>query len=322
MSAQSPQQGAAREPVVVVTGPTAAGKTALAIALAQRFDGEIVNADSMQVYRSMDIGTAKPSLEERAIVPHHLFDVVSPDADYSAGRYAEAARTVAADIHARGKLVVLTGGTGLYIRAFLQGLVGTGEAVPELRRRLEAEQARDQQAGEPDRLHRRLAELDPQAASTIHPNDLRRTIRALEIIEQSGLSASQVRSEHGFGDRPFESLHLAIDPGREVLAERIDRRCQQMIDAGLLREVRRLRAAGYGPGLRSMQAIGYRHINPVVDGHDTLANALIEMRTDTRRFARRQRTWLRKVAGVVWLPPDDADAILRAVDDFLKKRGD
>jgi tRNA dimethylallyltransferase len=320
MSARDREQGGRAGPVVVVTGPTAAGKTALAIALAQRFDGEIVNADSMQVYRYMDIGTAKPSLEERAMVPHHLFDVVSPDADYSAGRYAEEARAAAAGIHARGKLVVLTGGTGLYIRAFLQGLVGTGEARPELRERLEAEHARHDRAGEPGRLYERLLELDPQAASGIHPNDVRRTIRALEIIEQSGLSASQVRSEHSFDDRPYDSLHLAIDPGREVLAERIDRRCKQMIDAGLLREVRALRAAGYGPELRPMQAIGYRHINPVVDGRDTLANALVAMQGDTRRFARRQRTWLRKVEDAVWLSPDDADAIFRAAEAFLEKR--
>jgi tRNA dimethylallyltransferase len=315
------QTGDRGGPVIVVTGPTASGKTALSIALAQRFGGEIVNADSMQVYRSMDIGTAKPSLEERATVPHHLFDIVSPDADYNAGRYSEDARAVAAEIHGRGSTVVLTGGTGLYIRAFLEGLVGTGKVVRELRDRLEAEHALAERSGEPDLLHRRLLELDPETAAAIHPNDVRRTIRALEIIEQSGLSASQVRGEHSFRDRPYDSLHLAIDPGREVLAERIDSRCQQMIDEGLLREVRALRAAGYGSELRPMQAIGYRHINPVVDGHDTLANALVAMQGDTRRFARRQRTWLRGVDDVVWLPPDDPDAIFRTVDDFLEKHG-
>jgi tRNA dimethylallyltransferase len=307
-----------RRNVVVVTGPTAAGKTSLAIALAQRFEGEIINADSMQVYRYMDIGTAKPTLEERALVPHHLFDIVPPDAEYNAGSYAVDARRVADEILARGKLPILTGGTGLYIRAFQQGLVVAGAARPALRARLESEHARDVSRGEPDRLHQRLADLDPAAAGEIHPNDIRRTIRALEIIESSGRAASEVRDEHGFADRPYRTLHLAIDPGREVVAERIDRRCQAMVDAGLLKEVRALRERGYGPDLRPMQAIGYRHINPVVDGHDTLVNAVTAMQADTRRFARRQRTWLRKVEGVVWMDPADPDAIFAAVAAFLE----
>jgi tRNA dimethylallyltransferase len=304
-------------PVVVVTGPTASGKTELAIALAERFDGEIVNADSMQVYRYMDIGTAKPSLEERGRVPHHLFDIVTPDADYNAGRYGQDARRVAREIQARGKLVVLCGGTGLYIRAFLEGLVGAGGAQEELREALEAEHAKAVAADDPERLHRRLTELDPAAAEKIHPNDLRRTIRALEIIETAGHPASRVREGHGFQDRPFPSLHLAIDPGRDVVAERINVRCQAMIDAGLLREVRGLRERGYGAELRPMQAIGYRHINPVVDGLDILTNAVEAMQVDTRRFARRQRTWLRKVESVVWMDPREEDEVLRAVDIFL-----
>jgi tRNA dimethylallyltransferase len=313
MNEQSTSRGG---PVVVVTGPTASGKTGLGIAIAERFGGEIVNADSMQVYRYMDIGTAKPTLEERARVPHHLFDIVNPDADYSAGRYGLDARRVAAEIHGRGVLVVLVGGTGLYIRAALEGLVSDGGANPAIRERLEQEHEEAVAAGDPERLHRRLRGWDSDAADRIHPNDLRRTIRALEICLQSGRSASGVRSDHGFEDRPFETLHLAIDPGREPLNERIDLRCQQMIDAGLLQEVRRLREAGYGPELRPMQAIGYRHINPVADGIDTLANALLEMQKDTRRFARRQRTWLRKVDEAAWMDPSDESAILKAVESF------
>lgn len=309
----------AGSPVVVVTGPTASGKTALGIEIAERFDGEIVNADSMQVYRYMDIGTAKPTPAERARVPHHLFDIVDPDADYSAGRYATDARRVAADIHARGRVVVLVGGTGLYIRAFLEGLVSDGGADPELRERLEREQREAAAAGDPDRLHRRLAEWDPEAAERIHPNDLRRTVRALELCLQSGLSASGMRRAHGFEDRPYRTLHLVIDPGREALADRIDRRCEKMIEGGLLQEVRRLREAGYGPELKAMQAIGYRHVNPVADGADTLAHALVEMKKDTRRFARRQRTWLRKVAGAVWMDPSDVEGILARVERFLRE---
>jgi tRNA dimethylallyltransferase len=303
---------------VVLTGPTAAGKSSLGIEIAERFDGEIVNADSMQVYRFMDIGTAKPSLEERARVPHHLFDIVNPDGDYNAGRFGQDARAAAREIHARGRVVVLVGGTGLYIRAFLEGVVAAGGADAELRDRLEREHEVAVEQGDSERLHRRLREWDPEAAERIHPNDLRRTIRALEICASSGQTASSLRQAHAFQDRPYRVLHLALDPGVEVLNERIDARCRQMIDSGLLREVRRLRDAGYGPELRPMQAIGYRHINPVVDGIETLAGALVDMQRDTRRFAKRQRTWLRKVPDARWMDPTHDKDILRAVEDFLE----
>jgi tRNA dimethylallyltransferase len=307
----------ARPPVVVVTGPTGAGKTEIAIALAERFDGEIVNADSMQVFRYMDIGTAKPSPEERLRVPHHLFDVADPDEEYSAGRYAKEARGAAEAIHARGRPVLLTGGTGLYIRAFLDGLIETGHVDRALRDRLENEQRRAAEEGDPHRLHRRLKQLDADAADRIHPNDVRRTVRALEILEQSGQTASKVREAHGFKDRPFRVLHLCLDPGRDALIERIERRAEGMIAAGLLREVRDLRERGYSADLKPMQAIGYRHIQPVVDGSDTLANAVEAIKTDTRRFARRQRTWIRAVPDVEWYDPGEADSIFERVGEFL-----
>lgn len=310
--------GVERPPVVVVTGPTGSGKTELAIALAERFEGEIVNADSMQVFRYMDIGTAKPSPVERRRVPHHLFDVADPDENYSAGRYAKEARMAAAAIHERGHVVFLTGGTGLYIRAFLDGLIETGNVDRALRDRLENEQRRAAEDGDPTRLHRRLKEFDADAAERIHPNDVRRTVRALEILQQSGRTASSVREAHGFRDRPFKVLHLSIDPGREVLAERIDRRAESMIKGGLLQEVRELRERGYTADLRPMQAIGYRHIQPVVDGSDTLANALEAIKIDTRRFARRQRTWIRAVPDVHWHDPREPEAVLERVGRFLE----
>lgn len=306
-----------RPPVVVVTGPTATGKSELAVALALRFDGEIVNADSMQVYRFMDIGTAKPGAAERARVRHHLLDVATPDVPYSAGRYARAARAAIADIHARGRVPFLTGGTGLYIRAVLQGLIRGHEADPGLRDELEAEHAGALRAGEPHRLHRRLEELDPEAAERIHPNDARRVVRALEIAVSAGGPPSRVRGEHGFADRPYRTLHLALHLDKKVLHERIDRRCAAMIEAGLLQEMRGLQEAGYGPALRPMGAIGYRHMVPVVQGSDTLANALEAMRRDTRQFARRQLTWLRGVPDVVWVDPREPEAIARHVAAFL-----
>jgi tRNA dimethylallyltransferase len=307
---------------VVVTGPTASGKSALALDLAERFGGEIVNADSMQVFRFMDIGTAKPSVEERSRVPHHVFDVANPDEPYSAGRYAKEARAAATRIHERNRVVFLTGGTGLYIRAFLDGLIETGDVDPVLRARLETEQKRAVEEGDPTRLYRRLTEFDALAAEKIHPNDVRRTIRALEILESSGERASSVREEHGFRDRPFRVLHLCIDPGRGELAKRIARRAEGMIAAGLLREVRDLRERGYGPELRPMQAIGYRHIQPVVDGADTLANALEAMKVDTRRFARRQRTWIRPLPDVHWHDPAAPAAVHERVGRFLEEAGD
>jgi tRNA dimethylallyltransferase len=309
-----------RPPIVVVTGPTAAGKTALAVALALAFDGEIVNADSAQVYRYMDIGTAKPGPELRARVPHHLLDVVDPDVAYSAGRYADEARAAARAIHARGRAVFLTGGTGLYIRALCEGLLADAGADAALRDALEREHAAARAAGDPHRLHRRLRDRDPEAAAAIHPNDLRRVVRALEIAERSGVTASERRRAHRFRDRPYATLHLAIDPGREALDARIDRRCRQMIEGGLLQEVRELRERGFGPELRSMQAIGYRHLGPVVEGRDTLANAQAAMQRDTRRFARRQRTWLRGVPEAIGIPPEDRDQIFKRVESFLKAR--
>jgi tRNA dimethylallyltransferase len=309
---------AARPPVVVLTGPTATGKTPLAIELALRFDGEIINADSMQVYRFMDVGTAKPSLEQRLRVPHHLLDVVTPDAPYSAGLYAEAARAVARDIQARGRIPFLTGGTGLYIRAFLEGLIPTGAADPALRQRLEREHEQALAEGDPRRLHRRLAEVDPEAAARIHPNDVRRVTRALEIAAATGAAATRVRAAHGFADRPFRVLHLALDLEREVLGERIDARGRAMLEAGLLREVRELLERGYGPELRPMQAIGYRHVLPVARGAATLEQALAAMCTDTRRFARRQRTWLRAVPDVCWVDPRDPADLAKRVGEFLE----
>lgn len=305
-----------RPPVVVLAGPTAAGKTPLAIELAERFDAEIVSADSMQVYRYLDIGTAKPSLAERSRVAHHLLDVVPPDVPYSAGRYLEDARAAAAEIHGRGKRVLVVGGTGLYVRAMLEGLVAAGGADAELRASLEERDREARKRGDPGWLHRRLSERDPERARELHPNDTVRIVRALEIFERAGGTAT-ARADSQVARCPYRVLHLAIDPGREALNARIEVRCEAMIEAGLLNEVRELRARGYGPWLRPLQAIGYRHMHPVVEGLDTLVNALAGMKRDTRRFARRQRTWLRAVPGLRWHEPDDAAQIEAEIDRFL-----
>lgn len=314
----APQRSQHRAPpVVVLAGPTAAGKTALSLALAESLGAEIVSADSMQVYRFLDIGTAKPGLEERARVPHHLIDVVAPDVPYNAARYAEDARRAAEDIHRRGRPVLVVGGTGLYVRALLEGLAEGGGADPDVRERLERQARRARAEGDPAWLHRELARRDPERARALHPNDTVRLVRALELAERTGRTAAE-RAERLAPPKPdYRVLHLAVDPGTEALDRRIERRCDAMIEAGLLREVRDLHARGYGPHLRPLRGIGYRHMHPVVEGRDTLVNAAAAMKADTRRFARRQRTWLRAVPGVRWFAPDDELAIGRTIEAFL-----
>ena len=306
-------------PVIVIAGPTASGKTALAIRLALRFSGEIVNADSMQVYRGMDIGTAKPSAAERASVPHHLIDVVAPGEPYHAARFAADAGAAIAAIRSRGHLPFLVGGTGLYIRAVLKGLNAGVGRDRGFREALEAEHARALATGDPARLHRRLGEVDPASAARLHPHDLVRIVRALEIHAATGRTASEVYRESARHAR-YDALYLALDPGRDELAARIDARCEAMIAGGLLQEVRALRAAGHGPELASMKAIGYRHMQPVIDGQDTLANVLAAMKRDTRQFARRQRTWLRGEAGAIWVDPADESGIAARIEAFLAAR--
>jgi tRNA dimethylallyltransferase len=314
MPAPSPQ-----EPVVVIGGPTASGKTEVAIELALRVGGEIVNADSMQVYRGMDIGTAKPSRAERARVPHHLLDIVAPDEDYHAARFAADAAAAIAAIRGRGRMPFLVGGTGLYIRAALFGLnAGVGRDAG-FREALEGEHARAVASGDAARLHRRLSEIDPTSAARLHPNDVVRIIRALEIHATTGRSATAVYGASEPRAR-YDALFLALDLDREALALRIDARCEAMIAGGLLQELRALRDAGYGPELASMRAIGYRHLQPVIEGQVTLADVLPVLKRDTRQFARRQRTWFRAQAGVRWMDPADRAALAASVERFLATR--
>ncbi|MEJ5357274.1 MAG: tRNA (adenosine(37)-N6)-dimethylallyltransferase MiaA [Desulfobacterales bacterium] len=299
--------------VVVLCGPTAAGKTAVGIRLARELDGEIVSADALQVYRRLNLGTAKPTPEERALVAHHLIDVVEPDEPFDAARYVALARPAVADILRRGKIPLVVGGTGLYIRALLHGLFPAPAVDPAVRVRLAAElTARGAEA-----LHARLAQCDPETARRLHPRDTARILRALEVFEATGRPISVLQRAHRFADSPYASRVFGLRLERAALYARIDRRVEEMLAAGLEDEVRGLLAAGFSPALKPMQALGYRHIVAWLEGRIPREEAVRTMKRDTRRYAKRQLTWFRATPGIRWFSPEDLPAILAACREFL-----
>jgi tRNA dimethylallyltransferase len=293
-------------PLLAIVGPTAAGKTALAIGLAQRLDGEIISADSRQVYRYMDIGTAKPTPAERAAAPHHLIDVVEPDADFSLGLYQELATAAIADIARRGKLPLLVGGTGQYLAAVLQGWdVPRVAPQPELRATLE----REAEAVGVAALHRRLAQVDPAAAAAIQPTNLRRVIRALEVYEVTGRPISEQQARR---TPPYRARTLWLALPAPALYARIDTRVDAMVAAGLVDEVRGLLARGYRWELPAMSGLGYREFRPYIDGTSPLEEAIQRLKFDTHAFARRQPNWFRRLPAVEQLPADDPNLLALA----------
>jgi tRNA dimethylallyltransferase len=294
---------------VAVLGPTASGKSALALALAERVGGEIVACDSQQVYLGMDIGTAKPTRAERARVPHHALDLVRPDEPFHAARWAAVARGAIEEISARGRLPIVVGGTGLYYRALTGGLFEAPPPDPAIRARHRALAAAD---GVPA-LHARLAAVDPEAAAVIGPNDLVRTSRALEIHEQTGVAITTLR-RRASPRADLAPTVLLLDPPLATLRARIAARVAEMMAAGFLDEVRALRAAGYGPALKPLQALGYKQLGAVLDGAMSLPDAVTETVRATAAYARRQRTWFRKErADRRFESVPDADAALAAV---------
>ncbi|HET6437535.1 MAG TPA: tRNA (adenosine(37)-N6)-dimethylallyltransferase MiaA [Anaeromyxobacter sp.] len=296
--------------IAVLTGPTGSGKTGLASALAPRLGAEIVNADSQQVYRGLDVGTAKPTAGERALVPHHLLDVVEPGEGMDAARFVALADQALKDIAGRGRAALVVGGTGLYLRALLHGVVPARGRDPLLRAELEAEAARE---GRPA-LHARLAALDPAAAARIRPMDLVRIIRALEIAA-GGERPSDLYAAHGFRTERYRAPILALNPPRSELHARIDARAASMFQKGLLDEARDLLARGSG-ALPPRVPIGYAEAAAVVRGEMDLAQAVHRVRVAHRRYARRQIIWLRKEPGVRWLvPPYDVEALARRVEE-------
>jgi tRNA dimethylallyltransferase len=277
--------------LVVIVGPTGAGKTRLAVELAARVGGEVVSADSQQVYRGMDIGTGKATADERARVAHHLLDVVQPDEEMTAARFVELADRAIADIAARGRAVIVCGGTGLYVRALLLGLFEGPPASPEVRAELEALADRDGAAA----LHAELARVDPPAAAKIDRNDRKRTVRALEVHRLTGERMSDLQARHDHRSLPlrYPARLVGLGPEREVLYRAIDARVDEMLAAGLEAEVTALRARGYAPPLRSQQAIGYAELHDHLDGRHDRARAVELIKRNSRHYARRQVSWYR-----------------------------
>jgi len=293
--------------LTVIAGPTASGKTAIAIELARQHGGEIVSADSQQVYRHFDIGTAKPSAEELAAVPHHLISVVEPLEPFSAAEYQRRADAAIEEISSRGRPVFVVGGTGMYLRILLHGLVEAPGADPELRAELEALAAAEGR----EAVHRKLAEVDPETAAKLPPQDLVRTIRALEIHKQTGKPASEFRREHAFAPDRYPFRMYVLNPPREALYRTIDLRTAAMFQHGLVEEVRELISRGYAEAA-PMRSVGYVQAKAVVDGQLSVDEAIQQTAQETRRYAKRQLTWFRKEPGALFVePPYDALKLTR-----------
>jgi tRNA dimethylallyltransferase len=301
--------------LTIVSGPTCSGKSALGIELAQRLGGEIINADSMQVYRGMDIGTAKIPVSERKGIPHHLIDIVDPDEEFNAALFRYHAHNIVRELQEKRVPIIVVGGTGLYVKALLGGLFQLPPSRPDVRRALREECKREG----PAFLHRRLSRLDKPAAERIHPADKVRIIRALEVIELAGRPFSELTKEHGFSDRRFQTLHLCLSVDRKALYDRINRRTNAMVESGLIAEVEGLLRKGYSPELKPMQAIGYRHIVGYLEGRWDLGEALRLIQRDTRRYAKRQLTWFGNDPEVRWVKPADRSNVLNFVAEFLQR---
>jgi tRNA dimethylallyltransferase len=300
--------------VVVICGPTAMGKTAVAIDLAGVFNAEIVGADSMQVYRHMDIGTAKPTPDEQEAVCHHMIDIIEPDEPLDARQYAEMAREKIASLHARGITPFVVGGTGFYIKALLYGLFEDVPSNSDIRMHLKQEAKERGSAF----LHHRLGKHDPETAERLHPNDTYRIIRALEVYELTGKSICAYHREHGFSEKPFNVLQIGLCMNRELLYDRINRRVDSMIAAGFLDEVKGLLDMGFTADLKSMQSIGYRHMIGFINGRFSWDEMLRTLKRDTRRYAKRQLTWFKADPEILWAKPDRSEEIRRAVKKFLQ----
>lgn len=299
---------------VAIVGSTASGKSALAMELCKRHGGELVSMDSMQIYRGMDVGTAKPTEIERAQISHHMIDIAEPTENYSCGAYAQAATKVIREIESRGKLPVLCGGTGLYLDGLLRGGFGENYADPSLRAQLED----FADAHGANALHARLAELDPESAAAIHPNNVKRVVRAIEICTLSGKTKTELDKLSREADPQVDALVIGIRyNNREVLYDRIGRRVELMLRDGLVEETERLWKAGvFEVNATAAGAIGYKEILPYLQGHISLEQAAEDLKTATRRYAKRQMTWFYAKPWVTWIDADTGSG-MRSFEEIV-----
>jgi len=302
--------------VIMIVGATGIGKTATAISLASEFNGEIISADSMQIYRHMDIGTAKPTHEEMARVPHHMIDIIDPETPFDAVAYEKKARPLILAICRRHCIPFVVGGTGFYIKALIHGLCEAIPSRPEIRERLKSESI----GASTDALHQRLLACDPETASKLHANDTYRIIRALEVFEITGKKISSHHQAHRFEHSAFSYLKIGLQMDRKTLYERIDQRVEAMMTAGLLTEVRGLLNRGYASSLKAMQAIGYRHMVDFLEGRQSLDEAVQTLKRDTRRYAKRQMTWFTRDADIHWIKPDQLDDMRQLIRSFMDSK--
>lgn len=307
------------QPCLVLVGPTAIGKTDLSLTISRQFNCEIISVDSMQVYRYMDIGTAKASISERAEIPHHLIDIVDPDDSYDAARFAiDGLRTIR-DIHSRGKIPLLTGGTGLYLRALLEGIFPGVPVDEDIRQKLKNRLLRDGSS----KLHEELSLLDSTSAKRIHPNDSQRLLRALEVYYSSGVSWSEHIKAHKNQARGVvfkNALQLGLTTDRTNLYQRINKRCDSMLEDGLEDEVRKLLAMGYDPKLKPFGSIGYRHIINYLEGNWTKDETAGLLARDTRRYAKRQYTWFSRLTDLQWFDIAERQKILQTVEAWFAEQ--
>lgn len=311
-----------KRPLIILTGPTAVGKTKASIGLAKAINGEIISADSMQVYKGMDIGSAKIRLEEMEGVPHHLVDVLEPDEEFHVVRFQKMAKHAMEEIYAKGKIPILVGGTGFYIQAVLYDIDFTeNEGDVSYRKQLE-DFAKEQGA---EALHEKLQAVDPKAAEEIHAHNVKRVIRALEYFRQTGQPISAHNEEQRQNESPYGQAYFVLNDDRQNLYKRINLRVDQMVEEGLLDEVRTLRDKGYTRNLVSMQGLGYKEILAYLDGECTLEEAIEIIKRDTRHFAKRQITWFKREKDVIWLDKEkfeyNEETILEEMLRILEERG-
>ncbi len=303
-------------PILILTGPTAVGKTALSIELAKVLGGEIISADSMQIYRKMDIGSAKISQEEMDSVVHHMIDVVDPDEDFSVADFHDMASQIISDIHKRGKLAIVTGGTGLYLNSLVYDMdFGGTNSDPSIRKDLE-EILNDKGK---DYLYRLLQDLSPEAAKRIHPNNTKRVIRAIEVYKTGG-DMGDFSNDLKYNPK-FDAKIIVLNRDRSILYDRINQRVDMMFDMGLLDEVKGLHQMGYTSQMQSMKGIGYKEVLEYFDGKMTLEESIDILKQGTRRYAKRQITWFKRYENALWLDLDKVTELgdqIEAIKDFIK----